>query len=108
MSVRVAARDLGQVHQHAIRMIERHHPEAVKDLIREEFRPVLIAHYLSHREGYMMESIGRMLNKTIDEAARMARVGSRMVATGDPEDVKEYNRLEMRFASLVCQYTVGK
>ena len=89
-------------------MIERHHPEAVKDLLKEGYRPSLIAHYLNHREGYIMESVGILLGVGANDAAWSCRVGSRMVATGDPEDVKEYNRLEMRFASLVCQYTVGK
>jgi hypothetical protein len=89
-------------------MIERHHPEAVKDLLKEGYRPSLIAHYLSQRKAATVEEIADMLKVSQNSAVALASGGRMTMTIANPKDVETYNRLEMRFASLVCQYTVGK
>ncbi len=89
-------------------MIERHHPEAVKDLLREGYRPSLIAHYLNERKVATYGEIADMLGVPVNRAVALVGGGKMTMAVSNPKDVETYNRLEMRFASLVCQYTVGK
>ena len=89
-------------------MIEKHHPEAVADLLREGYRPSLIAHYLSQRKVATVDEISRMLGMERNRVVGLLGGGRLTMTVANPEDVKEYNRLEMRFASLVCRYTMNK
>lgn len=89
-------------------MIERHHPEAVKDLLREGYRPSLIAHYLNERNVATVDEIAGMLGMERNRVVGLLGGGKLTMTVANPKDVETYNRLEMRFASLVCRYTVGK
>jgi len=89
-------------------VIEKHHPEAVADLLREGYRPSLIAHYLNERKVATYDEIAQMLGVPVNKAVALVGGGRLTMTVSNPKDVETYNRLEMRFASLVCRYTVGK
>lgn len=89
-------------------MIEKHHPEAVKDLLKEGYRPSLIAHYLTQRKAATVEEIAGMLGMERNKVFGLIGGGKLTMTVANPKDVEDYNRLEMRFASLVCRYTVKK
>lgn len=89
-------------------MIEPYHKETVADLLKEGYRPSLIAHYLSQRKTATVDEIAGMLGMERNRVVGLLGGGKLTMTVANPKDVENYNRLEMRFASLVCQYTVGK
>ena len=89
-------------------MIEKHHPEAVKDLLTEGKKPMWVAYVLRDRTDATWAEIGSMIDRKAKDAQLLVNNARSALKAGMEKSIREHLSVDTGFISAIVHHTVKK